>query len=469
MLKQQARLLTAIAIILDAILVTASFLAAHFLRAHFSEQPHDIFEYFWFLLFILPTWFVSLLYFGLYESLRTKRTSKVLAQLFKAHICAAVVASSVVFFIGQHDFGKKLFILFVCIVYVAVASGKLGLYFILQYFRRHGHNTRNILLVGSGFKADEFIHLVEHHAGWGLRIIGILGASSAITSWGKSYPYMGELDDIIEISKREILDEVVFCLPGSELATIENYVYDLNQMGITSRMVLDFMDFPASKREILIFHDTLPMLTFYGKAFDATQLLAKRLLDIIGSSIGLLLFGMMLPVLAVAIKLDSPGPLFFGQCRVGEHGRRFRCWKLRTMYIDAEERKKELLAHNEMKGHMFKIKNDPRITPVGSFLRKSSLDEFPQFWNVLRGEMSLVGTRPPTPDEVAQYENWHHKRICIKPGITGLWQVSGRNQIQDFDQVARLDIQYIENWTFWMDIKILFRTLWVVTVGRGAS
>jgi lipopolysaccharide/colanic/teichoic acid biosynthesis glycosyltransferase len=138
------------------------------------------------------------------------------------------------------------------------------------------------------------------------------------------------------------------------------------------------------------------------------------------------------------------------------------------MFIDAETRKQELMAHNEMNGAMFKMKNDPRVTRVGRFIRKTSIDELPQFWNVLKGEMSLVGTRPPTPDEVATYENWHRKRICIKPGITGLWQVSGRNQIQDFDEVVRLDIRYIEEWSLWLDIKLLFKTIWVVIASKGA-
>ena len=138
------------------------------------------------------------------------------------------------------------------------------------------------------------------------------------------------------------------------------------------------------------------------------------------------------------------------------------------MFVDAEKRKYELMAHNEMDGAMFKMKDDPRVTRVGRFIRKTSIDELPQFLNVLRGEMSLVGTRPPTPDEVATYENWHRKRICIKPGITGLWQVSGRNQIQDFDEVVRLDIRYIEEWTLWLDIKILARTIWVVFTANGA-
>jgi lipopolysaccharide/colanic/teichoic acid biosynthesis glycosyltransferase len=139
------------------------------------------------------------------------------------------------------------------------------------------------------------------------------------------------------------------------------------------------------------------------------------------------------------------------------------------MYQDAEQRKQELASQNEMAGAIFKISNDPRVTRVGRFIRRTSLDELPQFWNVLRGEMSLVGTRPPTPDEVAAYENWHHKRICIKPGITGLWQVSGRNEIADFDDVVRLDLQYIENWTLWLDVKILFKTIWVVFARQGAS
>jgi exopolysaccharide biosynthesis polyprenyl glycosylphosphotransferase len=339
----------------------------------------------------------------------------------------------------------------------------------LYQLRNRGYNTRNLLLVSSGSKSDVFIRLIEQHAAWGFRIIGIMGATSAITEYGKHYPYYGEIDDVITVCKQEMIDEVVFCLPRSESEPIDFLVHDLNELGITTRMVLDLMDFPANRSELTIFHDELPMLTFYSKAFDARQLLAKRIVDILGACVGLVMFWIMLPLLALLIRRDSPGPIFFCQERVGENGRRFRCWKLRTMYVDAEQRKQELMAQNEMSGAMFKIKDDPRITPLGRFLRKTSLDEFPQFWNVMRGEMSLVGTRPPTPDEVVQYENWHRKRICIKPGLTGLWQVSGRSKIQDFDEVARLDIRYIEDWSIWLDLKIIAKTVWVVTAGRGAS
>jgi exopolysaccharide biosynthesis polyprenyl glycosylphosphotransferase len=219
--------------------------------------------------------------------------------------------------------------------------------------------------------------------------------------------------------------------------------------------------------DIGFFQGNLPVLTFHTKSLDAQQLFLKRCMDIMGAACGLLVLVLLFPLAALAIKRDSPGPIFFGQERVGQSGRTFKCWKFRSMYIDAEARKQELMAQNEMNGAIFKIKNDPRITKVGRFLRKTSLDEFPQFWNVLRGDKSLVGTRPPTPDEVAKYEIWHRRRLSIKPGITGMWQTSGRNRIEDFDEIVRLDLYYIDKWTIWLDILILLKTVRAVLVGSG--
>jgi exopolysaccharide biosynthesis polyprenyl glycosylphosphotransferase len=210
------------------------------------------------------------------------------------------------------------------------------------------------------------------------------------------------------------------------------------------------------------------MFTYYGKPFGVGQLFLKRCIDVAGALAGLGLTAFLFPFIALAIRLDSPGPLFFRQVRVGESGRLFTCWKFRSMYRDAERQKKELIPLNEMNGAIFKMRNDPRVTRVGKVLRRMSLDELPQFWNVLRGEMSLVGTRPPTPEEVAGYEHKHRKRICIKPGITGLWQVSGRNDIRDFDEVVRLDIEYIDRWSLWLDVKILTKTFRVLLARNGA-
>jgi len=455
MLKQQARLLTAIAVSLDLLIILASFLTAFYLRRPYLVN-RELNDYLWFLLLVLPVWFGSLYASQIYESLRTRTTWSILRRLLKAYTIAGCITAAAIFILDPHTFSRMLFVLFVGLSFIVIFVMKLLVRMLLAAIRRRGINTRNILLVGDGCKAEEMRNLIRQHESWGLRLVAT-----------RDNPV--GLDGIVNTCKHMMVDEVVFCLPASAMNCIEAYVTRLDQLGVTSRMVLDLVDFPAHRKEISLFHDTVPILTFYSKAFSASQLMAKRCLDIAGALVGLLLLGLMLPFVALAIRLESPGPIFFGQMRLGEHGRPFRCWKLRSMLVDAEQHKQELLAHNEMNGQMFKIKNDPRVTRVGRIIRKTSIDEFPQFWNVLKGEMSLVGTRPPTPDEVANYEDWHHKRISIRPGITGLWQVSGRNQIQDFDEVARLDIRYVENWSIWLDIKILCQTLWVVTLGRGAS
>ena len=339
----------------------------------------------------------------------------------------------------------------------------------LGYIRRRGYNVRNILIVGNGQKAAHLVRTIEEHANWGLRIVGFLQpVSIPAVERIAGYNVLGRLDELVPICKFYAVDEVVFCLPYSEMGDVEEHLRDMDELGINVRMVLDFYETNWARKELSLFHDQIPMLTFYCRPFDSSGLFLKRCLDIVGSLVGLVIAALLFPFVALAIKLDSPGPIFFSQPRVGQNGRIFRCWKYRSMYIDAEKRKKELMAQNEMQGAMFKMRDDPRITPVGRFIRKTSLDEFPQFWNVFRGEMSLVGTRPPTPDEVARYDNWHRKRICIKPGITGLWQVSGRNQIQDFDEVVRLDLEYIDRWSLWLDIKLLIQTLWVVFCRKGS-
>ena len=194
----------------------------------------------------------------------------------------------------------------------------------------------------------------------------------------------------------------------------------------------------------------------------------KRALDVIGSLVGMVILAVATVFVAPAIRLTSPGPVFFGQTRVGKNGRRFTCYKFRSMYLDAEERKKELMAQNEVDGLMFKMTDDPRITKVGRFIRRTSIDELPQFWNILKGDMSLVGTRPPTVDEFEQYEARHKCRLSMTPGLTGLWQISGRSEIKDFDEVVKLDMQYIDNWSIGLDIKILIKTVKAVLTGRGS-
>ncbi len=201
---------------------------------------------------------------------------------------------------------------------------------------------------------------------------------------------------------------------------------------------------------------------------DYRRLMIKRFMDIVGSIIGLLFTAVIFPVVAFAIKIESRGPVIFSQERIGKNGRRFKMYKFRSMYQDAEKRFAELQEQNEVQGLMFKLENDPRITKVGKFIRKASIDELPQFWNVLKGDMSLVGTRPPTNNEFERYNSYYRRRLSITPGLTGMWQVNGRSDIKNFDEVVKLDLQYIDQWSLWLDCKLLLQTFGVVLFGRGS-
>jgi len=469
MLKQQAKLLRKSVMVSDVILIYASFILGFALRQRWS-QIGDFSDYIWILMFIIPVWHFLLTRFGLYESMRTTALDELLVALLKVQFFGSIVTLAMVFIVDPQGLSRGLFGGFVCFSFLLMALIRIGLKFGLSFFRGKGYNFRNILIVGSYDKLREFVEVTQKHQEWGLRIVGmLLPGEEPRRDECYGYSVLGRLEDLVEICKHYPVDEVVFSLPKKYLALVDDCIKDLEDMGITMRMVLDLYDVRRARRETSLFHGQIPMLTFYYKTFDAGQLLLKRCLDIVGATVGLALTALMFPFIALALKIDSPGPLLFSQRRMGECGRIFKCWKFRSMYIDAEERKKGLAHLNEMNGAIFKIKDDPRITRVGRFIRKTSLDELPQFWNVLKGEMSLVGTRPPTPDEVDNYENWHRRRISIKPGITGLWQVSGRNQIQNFDEIVQLDLNYIDHWSIYFDIKILFMTIWVVFARRGSS
>jgi len=274
--------------------------------------------------------------------------------------------------------------------------------------------------------------------------------------------YLGTIESMEEILNENVVDEVVFALPRHYMGEVEKYLLMCEERGLTVKLVLDLFDLRLSKTCILSV-GTLPVLTYHTVCLNNTQLLIKRIMDIIGSIVGLIILSIASIFVIPAIKLDSKGPILFKQKRVGQNGRHFFLYKFRSMCNDAELKKQELVKQNKIKGgYMFKIEDDPRITRVGAFLRRTSIDELPQFINVLKGEMSLVGTRPPTVDEVEKYNNPHYRRISIKPGITGMWQISGRSNVTDFDEVVRLDTYYIDNWTVWKDIEIILKTIFML-------
>ena len=469
MLKEQAKLFTRLNVLVDVLVVSTALVLAYFVRSQVTDRLFPLQKYIWILIVVIPTWHFLLQKNALYSSIRRLSFADIFFRLLKVHFFGGFIVAAFIYFFDRLQYSRSLYVLFIGFSFLLMLIEKVVLRSGLGYVRRRGYNIRNLLIVGTCEKAQNFHRLVDEHADWGLRLLGFIKVAECPPGdQVAGHKVLGHVKDLVEICKSRPVDEVVFCLSKSFLIDAEEALHDLEELGITVRMVLDFYDVPKCRKELSFFHGELPILTFHTKAFDAQQLFLKRLLDLFGSVFGLGMLLLVFPFIALAIKLESPGPIFFSQERVGEGGRVFRCWKFRSMYIDAESRKAELLAFNEMNGAIFKIKNDPRVTRVGRFLRRTSLDEFPQFWNVLKGEMSLVGTRPPTPDEVAQYENWHRRRISIKPGITGNWQVSGRNVIDDFDQIVKLDLQYIDTWSLWLDLKLLARTFWVVLAGRGS-
>ncbi len=286
-------------------------------------------------------------------------------------------------------------------------------------------------------------------------------------------PVVANLDNLMGWIRTASLDEVYINLPSGHEQEVAQYIEELEDMGIVVNI-----NVPSLEKILLEskFNNIncerkgdVPMAIFSPIVHNRTALIVKRAIDIIGGLVGSIISLPIILITAIPLLIESPGPLIFKQQRIGKNGRIFNIYKIRSMYVDAEERKKALMEQNKMDGFMFKMDNDPRITKVGKFIRKTSIDELPQFWNVLKGDMSLVGTRPPTIDEFEQYESHHKRRLSLNPGITGLWQVSGRSNIQDFEEVVKLDCTYIDNWSLWLDIKILFKTVGVVLTHKGAE
>lgn len=275
------------------------------------------------------------------------------------------------------------------------------------------------------------------------------------------------LDNLVTYATRSVVDQVVINLP-SENFLIADFVSQFEMMGLPVAVNIAALEFVTNSEKTIQRFGNSSVVNFSTTFYRSSDVTLKRVIDIIGSLVGLIICGLVSIFLVPLIKRDG-GPAIFAQDRVGRNGRIFKFYKFRSMRVDAEEIKKDLMSQNQMQGGMFKIENDPRVTKIGHFIRKTSLDELPQFWNVLKGDMSLVGTRPPTLDEYMKYTPEQKRRLSFKPGITGLWQISGRSNIKNFDDVVKLDVTYLDGWTIWKDIEILLKTIKVVVMKDGAK
>lgn len=366
------------------------------------------------------------------------------------------------------NFSRLMFGYFFCYNILLTYLGHLLLkkYFTSVY--RTSSSSNKVFVITTSIYASEVCQKLTSTTEWSFEITGMALMDQDVK--GNSVhdiPVIAGKQDLFEQLKTKVVDEVFIHLPDYSKEHIEEFIITFGSMGITVHVNIDYFNNVIAHKTTEIFAG-FTVLSYEASTFDYRRLFVKRIMDILGAIVGLVFTIILTPFIALAIKLDSTGPVFFAQKRVGKNGRYFKLYKFRSMYLDAEERKKDLLTQNEIDGPMFKVEHDPRITKVGAFLRKTSLDELPQFYNILIGNMSLVGTRPPTVDEFNQYELYFRRRLSIKPGLTGLWQVSGRSDITNFKEVVKFDLEYIDNWSLTLDVRILLMTIWVVIMKKGA-
>jgi exopolysaccharide biosynthesis polyprenyl glycosylphosphotransferase len=420
---------------------------AYLLRDQVGDVQLKPFSAHFFLLYlIVPVWLFLLLNYRCYQSIRVKRLPQTLAPVLKAVLVGGFVLMAAFFIFKLEHISRALIIMFLVIDLALLASIRACLYLFSHFVRKKGYNYRSILIVGSGKRADAFASILDRHKEWGLRIIGFVDYDEICARKVDSSRFIGNLSQLPDILISNQIDEVIFVVPRSGLDKIEKHVLMCEEIGIKASITADFYSHKLAKPS---FEDLQgwPLLAYTPYPRIEEWFVLKRAFDLAFASVVLLLSAPVLVVVSAAIKLGSPGPVFFRQKRCGMNGRHFNLLKFRTMVADADKMKSSIQHLNEMSGPVFKTKNDPRLTGIGKTLRKYSLDELPQLINVLRGDMSLVGPRPPLPDEVVKYDIWQRRRLSVRPGLTCVWQVSGRNNI-GFEQWMKLDLEYIDNWSF---------------------
>lgn len=375
--------------------------------------------------------------------------------IIRAGAWMGLLTTSLLFLTKAGDL-SRLYVVFLFPAQVVVTIGTRALLrWGLSWMRQRGRNTRNVLVLGTEPGALAFAAQLEDHVVLGLRVIGFLGEGSSTAS-GR-WPYLGRIADLERVLHANVVDEVAVCLTRSDWATVEAITQLCQEEGKIVRVPVDLPKFGSGRRFVEDFGG-YAVLSLVKGPDQILTLAAKRIVDVVGATVALILLSPLLFGVATFMRVREGGAVLFRQTRVGVHGRPFTIYKFRTMVSDAEARYQDVVALSDTQGAAFKMKDDPRITPTGRFLRKTSIDELPQLLNVLKGEMSLVGPRPAPPREVAGYDLWHRRRLSMKPGMTGLWQISSRID-EDFDERAKLDLDYIDRWSLWLDLKIVVRTV----------
>jgi exopolysaccharide biosynthesis polyprenyl glycosylphosphotransferase len=482
MLKEKEAVLKKTVIFIDAALIAAAFFVAYFLRLRFhlfykwdlfpgrtvvAESSAVLSEYLVVLFLAVPLWCFMLHLSGMYSSMRTRKFHEILWILLKASFFAVLGFGAVIFLLKLEFVSRLFFVIFVLVSLIFLLAEKITLLAAVHHVRRKGISFRQILVVGTGKRAISLIKIIKNHPEWGLRILGAVDDEPERgIKKVDSIDVVGPIDDLSGILHDNAVDEVIFVVPRSRLSYIEEAIHTCETEGIKATVAVDLFDLRIARSRTSELNG-IPLITFETTVAREWELFAKRIVDLVLSGFGILILSPFLLGVAVIIKLNSKGSVLFKQKRLGLNGRKFNLYKFRTMYLGSEGELANMNVANDSDDPEFKKRKMKHITPVGRLLRKFSIDELPQLFNVFAGHMSLVGPRPTVPEEVVQYKPWQRRRLSMRPGITCLWQVCGRNKV-GFEDWMKQDLEYIDNWSPWMDLKILLKTIPVVVLGIGA-
>ncbi len=456
----------------DLVLVAAAFVVAIELRKalHFPGlEPFDgsVYEYWGLLLLVMVLWERLLTWNKMYVSHRGRLLRHVFWIIFKVNIIGLIALGAVLFFEQEFWIHRTLVLLFVLICTAFLILERVLLYVTLRFLRKKGRFIKYAIIVGTGDDARWLLSQLSMRNEYGIDVIGFVQVTDDDSCEAvDGVPVLGSLDDMLTLLEQHVVDEVFIASSLQDIGCLDRVFQATEEFGVNTRLLLKSLSRQKAKMFVDEFINA-PFIGFSTTPLNVLAVNAKLVLDVVAAFVLLLVLSPVLLFLPLLIKLDSPGPVIFKQDRAGKNGRIFKMLKFRTMVVDAESRREEVDKLNTMNGPLFKAQNDPRVTRIGKVLRKTSLDELPQLFNVLIGEMSLVGPRPLPVYESRQITGGDRRRLSMKPGITGLWQVSGRSDV-DFEEWMRMDMEYIDNWSFWMDIRILLKTAIIVLSLRGA-
>ena len=457
-------------ILIEIISMVVAYILAYLIRFHEIKQNEDIQIYVSAGIFmLLATVFYSVITDWNRDFFDRGYFREMLAVL-KMAVVVALVGNAYVFAMKTaYAYSRLVFIVFPVLDYTFTYIFHI---FFKNYMLNHykkSVNSDKLMVVTNFDQAEKVIDQILNSNHWNYELTCITVMDRDMCGQEiKGIPVIATADNVINVATQNIMDRVFISLPRNEIETVRDMILEFEAMGMLCHYNMEIPELNLDGKEAGMFAG-YSVISFSLQNMDYRRLMIKRAFDIIGSIVGIIITIIVYPFVALAIKIESKGPVIFKQERIGKNGRRFMMYKFRSMYQDAEKRLEDLKDKNEVQGLMFKMEDDPRITKVGRFIRKTSIDELPQFFNILKGDMSLVGTRPPTVAEFEQYNAHYRRRLCITPGLTGMWQVSGRSDIKDFDEVVKLDLKYIDEWSLRLDVKLLLQTVGAVLSHKGSK